>query len=59
MFHPGRFAQGPLEKFGFSGLLDGLTKINKARSRNLNVNKDDSDSDSGGDKVGESEWDDE
>jgi hypothetical protein len=24
---PGRLAQGPLEKFGFDGLLDGLTKV--------------------------------
>jgi len=27
MLHPGRFAQGPLEKFGFSGLLEGLTNV--------------------------------
>jgi hypothetical protein len=24
---PGRLAQGPLEKFGFDGLLDGLTNV--------------------------------
>jgi len=27
MLHPGRFEQGPLEKFGFDGLLDGLTNV--------------------------------
>jgi len=27
MFHPGRFEQGPLEKFGFDGLFVGLTNV--------------------------------
>jgi hypothetical protein len=27
MLHPGRFAHGPLEKFGFAGLLDGLVNV--------------------------------
>jgi hypothetical protein len=27
MFHPGRFEQGPLEKFGFDGLLNGLANV--------------------------------
>ena len=32
MFHPGRFEQGPLEKFGFDGLFNGLTNAIIVRS---------------------------
>jgi hypothetical protein len=29
MVHPGRLEHGPLEKFGFCGLIDGLFMFNK------------------------------